>query len=60
MERKKEEIAYPERGIQEIRIYGTYEPKDPQRLENFKEILISRHHLKPGDTLKKNIRSFWT
>ena len=59
MERKKEGILYPEGDIQEIRIYGNYEPHDPQRLDNFKEMLIRNHYLKPGDVLKKSMRTFW-
>lgn len=58
MERAKEGIAYPEGDIKEIRIYGAYEPEDPQRLENFKEMLIRRHHLKPGETLQKKYPQF--
>ena len=30
----EKEIVYPEGDIKEIRIYGVYKPKDPQRLEN--------------------------
>ena len=58
MERKKEGILYPEGDIQEIRIYGNYEPHDPQRLDNFKEMLIRNHYLKPGDVFEKKYAHF--
>ena len=58
MEKSKTGIVYPDEDIQEIRIYGHYLPEDPQRLENFKEMLIRRDHLKPGETLEEKYPQF--
>ena len=41
------------REIREIRIRGTYQPEDPQRLDSFKEIVIKQGRLKPGEVFEE-------
>ena len=41
------------RDMREIRVYGTYRPVDPERLDNFKEEVVKQGSLKPGEVFEE-------
>ena len=58
MKKEAEEIVYPEGDIEEIRIYGTYKPKDPQRLEDRINEVIKEGKVKNKKEFKKKYPHF--